>query len=126
MQVNEYGFVLYHKNRFFDYSFFFHQYTGYVCATYLFASLINEMETTAIVERMNMAASLFLVSIRFYLSVFNDWWIEGRFNDWCGEFLIEKRSVLSLCFLCVLVVKYSIQTNKLNSILLYSAQIRTE
>lgn len=70
---------------------FFFILTGYVCAAHLFASLINEMETTAIVERINMATSLLLASIRFYLSVFNSWWMEGRFDDWCGEFLIEKR-----------------------------------
>lgn len=64
---------------------------GHVCVAYLFASLINEMDTAAIVERLNIAASLFLISIRFYLSVFNNWWIEGRFKDWCSEFLIEKR-----------------------------------
>lgn len=55
------------------------------------------METAAIVERMNMTASLFLVSVRFYLSVFNSWWAEGHFNDWCCEFLIEKRFASSKC-----------------------------
>lgn len=80
-----------HEKRFFIHFFLSLNFSGHVCAAFLFASLINEMETTAIVERMNIAASLFLVSIRFYLSVFNNWWIEGRFNDWCCEFLIEKR-----------------------------------
>lgn len=76
---------------FYDSVFSSFDFSGYVCAAYLFAGLISEMETTAIVERINMATSLLLASIRFYLSVFNSWWIEGRFDDWCSEFLIEKR-----------------------------------
>lgn len=48
------------------------------------------MDATGLVERLNIAASLFLTSIRFYLSVFSRWWIEGRFSDWGSEFLIEK------------------------------------
>lgn len=63
---------------------------GYVCVGHLFAGLINLMDNSATVERLNMVASLFLVSIRFYLSVFTRWWIEGKFTDWCSEFLIEK------------------------------------
>ncbi|XP_031634279.1 gamma-tubulin complex component 5-like isoform X2 [Contarinia nasturtii] len=63
---------------------------GHVCATHLFAGLIHEMDTTSAVERLNIAASLFLISIRFYLHVFNRWWIEGQFKDWCSEFLIQK------------------------------------
>lgn len=64
--------------------------TGHVCVAYLFAGLIHEIDTTVGVERINIAASLLLVSIRFYLHVFNRWWIEGQFKDWCSEFLIEK------------------------------------
>lgn len=64
--------------------------TGHVCVAHLFAGLIDEMDATVGLERINIAASLLLVSIRFYLHVFNRWWVEGQFKDWCSEFLIEK------------------------------------
>lgn len=63
---------------------------GHVCATHLFAGLMHEIDTTSAVEHLNIAASLFLFSIRFYLHVFSRWWIEGQFKDWRSEFLIEK------------------------------------
>lgn len=65
-------------------------FVGHVCVAHLFAGLIHEMDTTSVVERLNIATSLFVVSVRFYLHVFNRWWIEGQLRDWCNEFVIEK------------------------------------
>lgn len=65
------------------YTKYFFLFSGHVCVAHLFAGLINVMDNTATVERLNITASLFLVSIRFYLSVFTRWWIEGQFEEWC-------------------------------------------
>lgn len=66
-------------------------FSGHVCVAHLLAGLLNEMNTTALISRLNLAASLFLVSIRFYLNVLNTWLNEGRYDDWRNEFLIQKR-----------------------------------
>lgn len=64
--------------------------SGHVCVAFLLASLIHEMDTAPTVHRLNMASSLLLVSIRFYLFLFNTWWNEGQFHDWQHEFLVQK------------------------------------
>lgn len=65
-------------------------FAGHVCVAHLLTGLFDEMNTTALTSRLNLAASLFLVSIRFYLNVVNTWLNEGRFDDWRNEFLIQK------------------------------------
>lgn len=68
----------------------FRKHSNHVSAMYLLATLINEIDTAATAEHLNLASELFVASIKFYLVLFNDWWIEGRFDDWRNEFLIEK------------------------------------
>lgn len=68
----------------------FHSHSNHVNAMHLLAALLKEIDTAATAEHLNLASSLFFASIKFYLFLFNGWWIEGRFDDWRNEFLIEK------------------------------------
>lgn len=64
--------------------------SGHITVAHLLAGLIEEMNTTALSSRLNLATSLLLVSMRFYFNIFNGWWNEGRFDDWRNEFLVQK------------------------------------
>lgn len=68
----------------------FRSHSNHVCAMHLLAALLREIDTAATAKYLNLATSLFLATIKFYLFLFNGWWIEGRFDDWRNEFLIEK------------------------------------
>lgn len=69
--------------------------SGYECVIHLFGGLLHEMDSASAGQRLNIAASLFLCSIRFYFFKFDNWWSEGRFDDWRNEFVIEKVDELS-------------------------------
>lgn len=68
----------------------YRSHTNHVSAMHLLAALLKEIDSAATTECLNLASSLFLAAIKFYLFSFNGWWIEGRFDDWRNEFLIEK------------------------------------
>lgn len=68
----------------------FRSHSNHVSAMHLLAALLKEIDTAATSEYLNLATSLFLAAIKFYLCLFHGWWIEGRFTDWRNEFLIEK------------------------------------
>lgn len=64
--------------------------SGYECVIHLFGGILNEIDSAATLKRLNIASSLLLCSVKFYFHKFDDWWFEGRFNDWRNEFIIEK------------------------------------
>lgn len=68
----------------------FRVHSNHVSSMYLLAALLKQIDTAASAEYLNLTSSLFLAAIKFYLFLFNGWWIEGRFDDWRNEFLIEK------------------------------------
>lgn len=68
----------------------FRTHSNHVSSMYLLAALLKQIDTAASAEYLNLTSSLFLAAIKFYLFLFNGWWIEGRFDDWRNEFLIEK------------------------------------
>lgn len=68
----------------------FRSHPNHVSAMYLLAALSREIDTAATKECLNLSTSLLLEAIKFYLSLFDGWWIEGRFDDWRKEFLIER------------------------------------
>lgn len=68
----------------------FRSHSNHVSSMHLLASLLKQIDTAATAEYLNLATSLFLAAIKFYLFLFHGWWIEGRFDDWRNEFLIEK------------------------------------
>lgn len=70
----------------------FRLHSNHVSTMYLVAALLIEIDTAATAECLNLASSLFLATIKFYLVLFSGWWIEGHFDDWRNEFLIEKLS----------------------------------
>lgn len=57
---------------------------------HLLSSLLKKVNTAPSVTYLNLAASLFLVSVKYYMTIFNNWWLEGRFDDWRQEFLVER------------------------------------
>lgn len=63
---------------------------AHVCSKHLLSSLLSKTNTAPSASYLNLAASLFLVSIRYYMVIFNSWWLDGRFDDWRQEFLVER------------------------------------
>lgn len=74
-----------HKRSYLD----FKSNPAHICTLHLLAGLTHSMDTASSLPPLNLATSLFLVSIKFYLFLFNNWWIEGRFDDWREEFPID-------------------------------------
>lgn len=57
---------------------------------YLIASLKTKISVAFNVKYLNLAASLFLSTLKYYFHVFRNMWSTGRLDDWDHEFVIEK------------------------------------
>lgn len=63
---------------------------AHICAIYLLTKLLVEVNAASDREYANLAAALFIKSLKMYLNIIDLWWTECRLEDWQNEFLIEK------------------------------------
>lgn len=66
-----------------------HKYPNHVCAAHLLAGLFLRIRKSSSSEKAALATSLYLKTIRVYLSIVDGWWNDGRLDDWRQEFLIQ-------------------------------------
>lgn len=63
----------------------------HIYAAYLLASLNQQVETSTVKEKKNLAIVLLIMCLRTYMEIFEIWWTQARLNDLKMEFLMEKR-----------------------------------
>lgn len=63
---------------------------AHICAIHLLTKLLVEINAASDREYANLAATLFIKSLKMYLNIIDLWWTECRLEDWQNEFLIEK------------------------------------
>lgn len=62
----------------------------HIASMYLIAALKQKISVSFNVEYLNLTASLFLFTIKYYYHIFYNLWNRGRLDDWENEFLMEK------------------------------------
>uniref|UniRef100_A0A336KQ99 CSON012437 protein n=1 Tax=Culicoides sonorensis TaxID=179676 RepID=A0A336KQ99_CULSO len=66
-----------------------HKYQNHVCSAHLLAGLFLRIRKSSSSEKAALVSSLYLSTIRVYLSLVDIWWSDGRLDDFRQEFLIQ-------------------------------------
>lgn len=66
-----------------------HKYPNHICSAHLLAGLFLRIRKSSSSEKAALVSSLYLSTIRVYLSLVDVWWSDGRLDDFRQEFLIQ-------------------------------------
>lgn len=63
---------------------------AHICSAHLLCSLYTIVRKSGNTSTIYIALSLFVTSLKIYLSIMDTWWTEGKLQDMRSEFLVNK------------------------------------